>query len=1108
MNKRWVVTLSLAAVLLLGLPGVARQAIDLSGEWECIYGDAKTPPAPDAAWTSIPVPATLQWRPEGPHTLWYRTRFYLPPAWAGRRIILTINGAKHSQRVLFNGAEVGQHVGGFEPVEYDLSKHVLLGSANELLVAVQDWTALIASGARVGAVDPTREFGAWVKDGLIAPIGARGWETGIWGDVSVDARPRVWIDSVFVAPSVRQQTLRVHVTLKNASVTPERTIVTARIATGGGGPPFAPQLVTTAPGELKTVTLEALWPEARLWTPHDPHLYSVIAGARTGAIGDSVEATFGFREFWIEGDRFYLNDVPMNLLATATLPMPEYDADPARAYEAALSTGCVAMALTGQPYPQQWYDAADKAGMLLISESALWRLAPSYALGRDEFWKNASDHLGAMVKSQRNHPSVVIWAAVNELLYSGGSLVKGVEQKVAAFADTVRKADATRPVMFEGDADPAGKADIVNLHYPRELSRSDLWPQAAYWFDAPVKLDNYPGGMWQWNHAKPLYLGAFGRIPAGDVNAASVLLGDTAYPDIDAAADRADAWMWMMQIAAARDAGVSGIAPWSIWESADFPSPLTQAQTAAYRPIAAYTRETGAHAFAGTVVDRTIMAFNDTSAPATLDVRWRLAPADRKWEAAESRRITLEPAGRGRMAARLALPPLSADVTRATFTIEVWEGSQQIFASSQDWWLFGREHLAGAVPGAPAEVAIFDPLGETTERLSELGIKCLALDAENARRYLHFTPLAIVGKGAFGKGGVTEPKVITELGDFVRGGGSLLVFEQERYPADLIPTSLTGRDSTIAFLRYVGHPALAGIEAADLVDWLPSGPLGSNEMRKPDRVGFLPIVDSGGDAGLATAGLSELRVGDGRVVLCQFDVTATIGVDPVATRLFRNLLAYGTTRPARAARTAAFATDEQAAALDTVGLQYDRLAWPLAKGALRPYDTLLICNLDAGISEPARVQEFVRDGGRVLLHHVTPDQADLVRGLTGQPFQPVEMVDGWVLLQDRTGPAAGLSNQEFAWFAPASPTGNATPALTADIAAYALRQASDIAMPLRPPPLGPTYHAVPGVLVSSRLGRGIFVLDQVNWERPGVGESNARRYLATLLTNLGCAAKR
>jgi hypothetical protein len=330
-----------------------------------------------------------------------------------------------------------------------------------------------------------------------------------------------------------------------------------------------------------------------------------------------------------------------------------------------------------------------------------------------------------------------------------------------------------------------------------------------------------------------------------------------------------------------------------------------------------------------------------------------------------------------------------------------------------------------------------------------------------------------------------------------------LVFEQEQYPPALIPVALSDVSSTLAFPRLAEHPALAGLDATDLAEWHPDGLVGVREIVKPDRVGFLAVVDSGGANGLETAGLAELRVEGGTILLCQLDVTRKFRVDPAATRVLRNLLTWSATRPAPAAATGVFCDDAAAAQLDSVGLRYDRLAWPLPKGALHRYRALLILDAGEGISEPARVRQFVQEGGRVVLHGLTPRSLPLLEALLGQPIVLREARPPWVTLNDRGGPAAGLSNQELAWFQPAAEAGG-TPLVSPGIAEYAVLQPPAVAGRAGPPL---TFHAIPGLLVSSPLGRGLWVLDQVRWEKPGGNEAKAKRYLATLLTNLGCEAQ-
>jgi hypothetical protein len=97
---------------------------------------------------------------------------------------------------------------------------------------------------------------------------------------------------------------------------------------------------------------------------------------------------------------------------------------------------------------------------------------------------------------------------------------------------------------------------------------------------------------------------------------------------------------------------------------------------------------------------------------------------------------------------------------------------------------------------------------------------------------------------------------------------------------------------------------------------------------KPDWGGLLPLVHSGGERGLETTGLAELRLGKGRMLLCQLDVTAKYGIEPAADRVVRNLLAYAG-RPQAAARAAGVVCDDTtAAALATIGLRYERLRLP------------------------------------------------------------------------------------------------------------------------------------------------------------------------------------
>ena len=86
--------------------------------------------------------------------------------------------------------------------------------------------------------------------------------------------------------------------------------------------------------------------------------------------------------------------------------------------------------------------------------------------------------------------------------------------------------------MFEGDADPGGQADIINLHYPHEYPVWNLWPNEAWWLEFTNQTDIYPGEISGWPLQKPLYIGEFLWVPMNFIEGASIFLGDNIYRDL------------------------------------------------------------------------------------------------------------------------------------------------------------------------------------------------------------------------------------------------------------------------------------------------------------------------------------------------------------------------------------------------------------------------------------------------------------------------------------------------------------------------------------------------------------------------------------------------
>ena len=238
---------------------------------------------------------------------------------------------------------------------------------------------------------------------------------------------------------------------------------------------------------------------------------------------------------------------------------------------------------------------------------------------------------------------------------------------------------------------------------------------------------------------------------------------------------------------------------------------------------------------------------------------------------------------------------------------------------------------AGAVP-------LLDPRGDTAATLKRLGVGALLLPSDLSGRTdrsdglggTKGRPLLVVGRRALSAEG-PAPDIAARLAK----GGTVLVLEQDEA---VLTKRLGFRVNTPSlrrvFARVPGHPALAGLSSELLRDWrgeatliptrfsLPEweegypmvewlgftnsrawkwgngGQVASVAIEKPQGGDFLSLLDGGFD--LQYSPLLEARVGAGRMIFCQMDVTARTEADPAADRLLVNLIRYAQTAPAPA----------------------------------------------------------------------------------------------------------------------------------------------------------------------------------------------------------------
>lgn len=421
------------------------------------------------------------------------------------------------------------------------------------------------------------------------------------------------------------------------------------------------------------------------------------------------------------------------------------------------------------------------------------------------------------------------------------------------------------------------------------------------------------------------------------------------------------------------------------------------------------------------------MLLNDRRAAQTFQVRWQ-AEIGGKVIAEGGETVTIAPAESARVQLRFPVPPVSAR-TLARITAEVTVGGQPVPVKPFEMQFYP--------PSQPQDTALagwvlFDPVGKTAQAFANasLNIPPLAADAALPRE----TKVLVVGCQALDEH--AGAKVFADLSARVEAGLQVVMFEQS---AEALGRVFGLRAFTPGarqvWIRDAAHPVLAGIDHVDLADWRGSTSLGpldgppasldesqrwkrvwrcsqqgvvsSTLVEKPQTSGFHPLVDTGFD--LRYTALWETREGAGRMLFCQLDVSDRVGLDPVADRLFRNLVADVATPAERSRRTVRRVGETARAPLARLALD---AAPPPANGA----GQVLVVPRGSGewltAQQPA-IAAYLASGGRILAAGLHAEEGQILARCAGNAFA-VENATLWI------NPLRGALPPAFAGVSPAA----------------------------------------------------------------------------------------
>lgn len=372
---------------------------------------------------------------------WYRKKFVVPESDLGRRISVEFDGAFRDSVVWVNGFYLGRQPSGYASFRYDLTDYLNYGGEN--VVAVR--------------VDATLEEG-WFYEGAgiyrhvwlnkTAPLHVAQWGTAVRTEIAGDAAQ-----------------VEVRTTINNEGDSAAGFEIVQTI--------FDPDQRVVAETTLRDKTLQPgvsddfpvtlSIAQPRLWSLESPALHRLVTTIRVnGTEVDRYETVFGVRTIRFDPDHgFFLNGEHVVLRGTnnhqdhagvgAALPDALQDFRIKRLKE----IGSNAYRCSHNPPTPELLEACDRLGMLVIDEHRLMGTTPEHL-----------DQLEALIRRDRNHPSVILWSLGNEEWAIEGN-IKGarIASTMQAFARRLDPDRLTTVAISGGWGGIAKVVDVMGVNY-------------------------------------------------------------------------------------------------------------------------------------------------------------------------------------------------------------------------------------------------------------------------------------------------------------------------------------------------------------------------------------------------------------------------------------------------------------------------------------------------------------------------------------------------------------------------------------------------------------------------------------------------------------------
>ena len=472
-----------------------RKECSFNPGWEFALTDQRNFPGPEVSFRPVQLPhdwsVDYEVREDAPSCGsggyartgigWYRKFFEDAPR-SGRQVSLLFDGVYMNCDIWVNGRHAGHHMYGYTSFELVLTPFLREGR-NEILVRVDNShqpNSRWYSGSGI-----TRKV-TWIEHGPA--------HIPLWG----------------VCVRTRRSGDDAEIEILTEVANPEREeglVLAARIADPEGRiAAEARSPLSSASGQTARQAVSVQ--NAALWDLEHPALYQAeVQLIRGGETLDCLRVPFGIREISFPADRgFLLNGKKVIMKGVcvhhdgggvgAAVPPAVWE----RRLKKLKEMGCNALRCSHNPPDPALLSLADRMGFVVMDEAFdEWRHMKGKEFGSNthasrgysEWFESCwQDDVRSMIRRDRNHPSIVLWSAGNEI---GEQITEDGPGILREIAGLCRALDPTRPITAACDqmkAEPRAASeeflremDLVGVNY------ADRWRERTetFWMEEKIE---------------------------------------------------------------------------------------------------------------------------------------------------------------------------------------------------------------------------------------------------------------------------------------------------------------------------------------------------------------------------------------------------------------------------------------------------------------------------------------------------------------------------------------------------------------------------------------------------------------------------------------------